>query len=213
MYEKVTANARKVFALSHVKAREYYHEYVGTEHLLLALLDVADTNAAKLLTGTFEVDLDNIRLEVEKLIKAGPEMEYPKDKLPQTPRAKKVVELAMEEAAALGYEYVGTEHILLGMLRESEGVAGQVLLNGGLRFHEVRDKVGESGEVLVLSDVDRAVVMNVLGTILRRSGLQETDLWALVALLERSATVCESFVQLVKLASDLKEYIPQQPNT
>ena len=89
---------------------------------------------------TLDVDLRKIRLEVEKLVQSGPEM-VTMGKLPQTPRAKKVIEYSMEEARNLNHNYVGTEHILLGLLREQEGVAAQVLMNLGLKLEEVREEV------------------------------------------------------------------------
>ena len=87
-----------------------------------------------------DVDLRKIRLEVEKLVQSGPDM-VTMGKLPQTPRAKKVIEYSMEEARHLNHNYVGTEHILLGLLREQEGVAAQVLMNLGLKLEEVREEV------------------------------------------------------------------------
>ena len=87
-----------------------------------------------------DVDLRKIRLEVEKLVQSGPDM-VTMGKLPQTPRAKKVIEYSMEEARNLNHNYVGTEHILLGLLREQEGVAAQVLMNLGLKLEEVREEV------------------------------------------------------------------------
>src|SRR5205814_6525546 len=87
-----------------------------------------------------DIDLRKIRLEVEKLVKSGPDM-VTMGKLPQTPRAKKVIEYAIEEARNLNHNYVGTEHLLLGLLREHEGVAAQVLMNLGLKLEEVREEV------------------------------------------------------------------------
>ena len=97
---------------------------------------IAHANVLK----NLEVDLRKIRLEVEKLVQSGPDM-VTMGKLPQTPRAKKVIEYSMEEARNLGHNYVGTEHILLGLLREQEGVAAQVLMNLGLKLEEVREEV------------------------------------------------------------------------
>ena len=114
-------------------------EYIGTEHILLGLIKEGSGVAANVLKN-LDVDLRKIRLEVEKLVQSGPDM-VTMGKLPQTPRAKKVIEYSMEEARNLNHNYVGTEHILLGLLREQEGVAAQVLMNLALKLEEVREEV------------------------------------------------------------------------
>ena len=139
MYERFTDRARKVMQLANQEAHRFNHEYIGTEHLLLGLVKEGSGVAANVLK-TLEVDLRKIRLEVEKVVKSGPDM-VTIGKLPQTPRAKKVVEYALEEARNLNHNYVGTEHLLLGLLREQEGVAAQVLMNLGLKLDDVRDEV------------------------------------------------------------------------
>ena len=153
MYERFTDRARKVMQLANQEAQRFNHEYIGTEHVLLGLVKEGSGVAANVLKN-LDVDLRKIRLEVEKLVQSGPEM-VTMGKLPQTPRAKKVIEYSMEEARNLNHNYVGTEHILLGLLREQEGVAAQVLMNLGLKLEEVREEVlnllghgveGEGGE-------------------------------------------------------------------
>ena len=154
MYERFTDRARKVMQLANQEAQRFNHEYIGTEHILLGLVKEGSGVAANVLKN-LDVDLRKIRLEVEKLVQSGPEM-VTMGKLPQTPRAKKVIEYSMEEARNLNHNYVGTEHILLGLLREQEGVAAQVLMNLGLKLDEVREEVlnllghgleeGETGE-------------------------------------------------------------------
>jgi len=154
MYERFTDRARKVMQLANQEAQRFNHEYIGTEHILLGLVKEGSGVAANVLKN-LDVDLRKIRLEVEKLVQSGPEM-VTMGKLPQTPRAKKVIEYSMEEARNLNHNYVGTEHILLGLLREQEGVAAQVLMNLGLKLDEVREEVlnllghgleeGEGGE-------------------------------------------------------------------
>ncbi len=139
MYERFTDRARKVMQLANQEAQRFNHEYIGTEHILLGLVKEGSGVAANVLKN-LDVDLRKIRLEVEKLVQSGPEM-VTMGKLPQTPRAKKVIEYSMEEARNLNHNYVGTEHILLGLLREQEGVAAQVLMNLGLKLEEVRDEV------------------------------------------------------------------------
>ena len=154
MYERFTDRARKVMQLANQEAQRFNHEYIGTEHVLLGLVKEGSGVAANVLKN-LDVDLRRIRNEVEKIVQSGPDM-VTMGKLPQTPRAKKVIEYAMEEARNLNHNYVGTEHLLLGLLREQEGVAAQVLMNLGLKLEEVREEVlnllghgvesGEGGE-------------------------------------------------------------------
>jgi ATP-dependent Clp protease ATP-binding subunit ClpC len=139
MFERFTDRARKVMALANQEAQRFNHEYIGTEHILLGLVKEGSGVGANVLKN-LDVDLKKVRLEVEKLVKSGPDM-VAMGKLPQTPRAKKVIEYAIEEARNLNHNYVGTEHLLLGLLREQDGVAAQVLMNLGLKLEEVREEV------------------------------------------------------------------------
>src|SRR5712672_1836463 len=139
MFERFTDRARKVMALANQEAQRFNHEYIGTEHILLGLVKEGSGVGANVLKN-LDVDLRKVRLEVEKLVKSGPDM-VTMGKLPQTPRAKKVIEYAIEEARNLNHNYVGTEHLLLGLLREQEGVAAQVLMNLNLKLDEVREEV------------------------------------------------------------------------
>lgn len=139
MYERFTDRARKVMQLANQEAQRFNHEYIGTEHILLGLVKEGSGVAANVLKN-LDVDLRKIRLEVEKIVQSGPDM-VTMGKLPQTPRAKKVIEYAIEEARNLNHNYVGTEHLLLGLLREQEGVAAQVLMNLGLKLEDVREEV------------------------------------------------------------------------
>src|SRR5947208_3485244 len=141
MYERFTDRARKVMQLANQEAQRFNHEYIGTEHILLGLVKEGSGVAANVLKN-LDIDLRKIRLEVEKIVQTGPggEQVIP-GKLPQTPRAKKVIEYAIEEARRLNHNYVGTEHLLLGLLREQEGVAAQVLMNLGLKLDDVRQEV------------------------------------------------------------------------
>jgi ATP-dependent Clp protease ATP-binding subunit ClpC len=126
-------------ALANQEAQRFNHEYIGTEHILLGLVKEGSGVGANVLKN-LDIDLRKVRLEVEKLVKSGPEM-VTMGKLPQTPRAKKVLEYAIEEARNLNHNYVGTEHLLLGLLREQDGVAAQVLMNLGVKLEEVREEV------------------------------------------------------------------------
>jgi ATP-dependent Clp protease ATP-binding subunit ClpC len=126
-------------ALANQEAQRFNHEYIGTEHILLGLVKEGSGVGATVLKN-LDVDIKKLRLEVEKLVKSGPDM-VTMGKLPHTPRAKKVIEFAIEEARSLNHNYVGTEHLLLGLLRESEGIAAQVMMNLGLRLEDVRQEV------------------------------------------------------------------------
>jgi len=139
MFERFTDRARKVMALANQEAQRFNHEFIGTEHILLGLVKEGSGVGATVLKN-LDVDIKKLRLEVEKTVKSGPDM-VTMGKLPQTPKAKKVIEYAIEEARALNHNYVGTEHILLGLLREAEGVAAQVLMNLGLKLEDVRQEV------------------------------------------------------------------------
>jgi ATP-dependent Clp protease ATP-binding subunit ClpC len=125
--------------LANQEAQRFNHEYIGTEHILLGLVKEGSGVAANVLKN-LDIDLRKIRLEVEKIVQSGPDM-VTMGKLPQTPRAKKVIEYSIEEARNLNHNYVGTEHLLLGLLREQEGVAAQVLMNLGLKLEDVREEV------------------------------------------------------------------------
>ena len=126
-------------ALANQEAQLFNQDYIGTEHILLGLVKEGSGVGATVLKN-LDVDIKKLRFEVEKLVKSGPDM-VTMGKLPQTPRAKKVIEYAIEEARSLNHNYVGTEHILLGLLRESEGIAAQVLMNLGLKLEDVRQEV------------------------------------------------------------------------
>ncbi|MDD5669268.1 MAG: ATP-dependent Clp protease ATP-binding subunit, partial [Candidatus Omnitrophica bacterium] len=141
MFNRFTERARKVIILAKEEARRFNHDYIGTEHILLGLIREGEGVAATVLEK-MGVSLENIRLEVEKLVQPGPSTQIIGD-IPFTPRAKKALELAAEEARALGHNYIGTEHLLLGLIREEEGAASQVLLNLGLDLNTVRNKVME----------------------------------------------------------------------
>ncbi len=141
MFDRFTDRARKVMQLARSEAMRFNHEYIGTEHILLGLIQEGSGVAANVLKN-LGLDLSKIRHEVEKTVKAGPNM-VTIGQLPFTPRAKKVLEFGVEEATALGHNYIGTEHLLLGLLRETGGKAAQVLLNLGVRLQEVREEVLE----------------------------------------------------------------------
>ena len=141
MFDRFTDRARKVMGLARQEAQRFNHEYIGTEHILLGLIQEGSGVAANVLKN-MDIELKKIRGEIEKMVKTGPTM-VTMGQLPFTPRAKKVLELALEEASNLGHNYLGTEHLLLGLLRESEGIAAQVLMNLGIKLEDVREEVLE----------------------------------------------------------------------
>jgi ATP-dependent Clp protease ATP-binding subunit ClpC len=141
MFERFTTQSRKVLALANQEAQRFNHEYIGTEHILLGLVKEGSGVGATVLKN-LNVDIKKLRLEVEKQVKSGSEMVM-NGNLPPKPLAKKVIEYAIEEARAMDHGYVCTGHILLGLLRETEGVHNQVLKNLGLTVENVRQKVLE----------------------------------------------------------------------
>ena len=141
MFNRFTERARKVIVYAKEEARRFNHDYIGTEHLLLGLIREGEGVAAAVLQK-LGLDLETIRLEVEKLVQPGPQTQVLGD-IPFTPRSKKALELAAEEARALGHNYIGTEHLLLGLVKEGEGMAYRVLLNLGLDLGKLRNEVME----------------------------------------------------------------------
>lgn len=139
MYEKFTDRARKVMQLASQEAQRFNHESIGTEHLLLGLVKEGSGLAVRVLKN-LDVDRRKIRREVEKIVKANP-LSLAQDRLPLTRHATKVVEYAIGEAQNLNHDYVGTEHLLIGLLREKEGVAAQVLQGMGVQLEAARQEV------------------------------------------------------------------------
>jgi ATP-dependent Clp protease ATP-binding subunit ClpC len=139
MFNRFTDRARKVLILAQQEAARYGHGYIGTEHLLLGLLREGEGVAAKAL-ASLGLDIESVRTHVESILGTGQESA---SEIGYTPRAKKVIELAMEEALRLGHNYVGTEHILLGLIREGEGIAAQVLTGMGVDINLMRQRVIE----------------------------------------------------------------------
>lgn len=138
MFERFTDRARRVVTLSQEEARLLSHNYIGTEHILLGLVHESEGVAGKALEA-LGIKLDEIRTSVEEKIGRG--ADSPPGHIPFTPRAKRVLELSLREALQLGHNYIGTEHILLGLVREGEGVAAQVLIERGAELAMVRQKV------------------------------------------------------------------------
>src|SRR6476619_3355234 len=150
-----TERVRKVLAMAREEAARLHHEYVGTEHILLGLIREGEGVAAKVLQN-LNVELDDIQQKIEETVKKGKAGQTTGPDLPYTSRAKKVLELAMSEARELNHSYVGTEHLLLGLLREEKGIAAQVLTDAGVNL-----------------DAARAETLRILGTEMPQGGGQQ----------------------------------------
>ncbi|CAB4893975.1 MAG: AAA domain-containing protein [Actinobacteria bacterium] len=138
MFERFTDRARRVVVLAQEEAKMLNHNYIGTEHILLGLIHEGEGVAAKALES-LNISLESVREQVQEIIGQG--QQQPTGHIPFTPRAKKVLELSLREALQLGHNYIGTEHILLGLIREGEGVAAQVLVKLGADLNRVRQQV------------------------------------------------------------------------
>ncbi len=170
MFERFTNGARRVVVLAQEEARMLNHNYIGTEHLLLGLIHEGEGVAARAL-ASLDVSLDTVRQQVEEIIGQGQAAST--GHIPFTPRAKKVLELSLREALQLGHNYIGTEHILLGLVREGEGVAAQVLQKLGADLNRVRQTV-----IQILSGytggVEESVTPETLGRRLMRGRAKAT---------------------------------------
>jgi hypothetical protein len=138
VFERFTERARQVVVLAQEEARTLRHNYIGTEHILLGLLRDEAGLAARVLES-LDITLERVRAQVVRIV--GPGEEVTEGQIPFTPRAKKVLELALREALSLGHNYIGTEHILLGMTRENEGVAARILLDFDADAEKIRNEV------------------------------------------------------------------------
>ena len=138
MFERFTERARQVVVLAQDEARSLRHNYIGTEHLLLGLLREEEGLAARVLKS-LGITLEEVRLQVARIIGQGDEVSN--GQIPFTPRAKKVLELSLREALELGHSYIGTEHLLLGLIRENEGVAARILLGFGADDELIRSRL------------------------------------------------------------------------
>lgn len=141
MFNRFTERARKVIVLAKEEAKRFNHDYIGTEHILLGLIREGE-GVASVVLQNMGLNLEKIRMEIEKLVQPGPATVVSGD-IPFTPRAKRVIELSMDEARSLGHNYIGTEHLLLGLLHEGEGVAAQVLTDSDLDLDKLRNEIME----------------------------------------------------------------------
>src|SRR6478672_10814987 len=138
MFERFTERARQVVVLAQDEARALKHNYIGTEHILLGLLREEEGLAARVL-DSLEITVEEVRAQVARIVGQGDEVTT--GQIPFTPRAKKVLELALREALSLGHNYIGTEHILLGLVRENEGVAARILLDFDADAEKIRNEI------------------------------------------------------------------------
>src|SRR5213083_2942335 len=138
LFERFTERARQVVVLAQDEARALKHNYIGTEHILLGLLREEEGLAARVLES-LDITVEEVRAQVARIVGQGDEVTT--GQIPFTPRAKKVLDLALREALSLGHNYIGTEHILLGLVRENEGVAARILLDLGADAEKVRDEI------------------------------------------------------------------------
>jgi ATP-dependent Clp protease ATP-binding subunit ClpC len=183
MFERFTDRARRVVVLAQDEARLLNHDYIGTEHILLGLVHEGEGVAAKAMAA-MGISLEAVRQQVEQIIGRG--QQAPSGHIPFTPRAKKVLELSLRESLQLGHDYIGTEHILLGLLREGEGVAAQVLVRLGADLNRVRQEVikllrggqGETGphQISLARDFPLAEIQNTLAAIADRVSAIERHL-------------------------------------
>ena len=202
MFERFTDRARRVVVLAQEEARMLNHDYIGTEHLLLGLIREGEGYAARALES-LGISLDAVRQQVEEIIGQG--QQAPSGPVPFTPRAKKVLELSLRESVQLGHNSIGPEHILLGMVREGDGVAAQVLVALGADLNRVRQQViqlmhGYQGQ-------DVPIAGSQLGE--RPPAVLPEDALARVNALDRRLTALERWVGMQPDLDDLDQKIAQ----
>jgi len=202
MFERFTDRARRVVVLAQEEARMLDHNYIGTEHILLGLTRVGEGYAARALES-LGISLDAVRQQVEEIIGRG--QEVPSGHIPFTPRAKKVLELSLRESLQLGHNYIGPEHMLLGLVREGDGVAAQILVKLGADPNRVRQQVIELVHGYQGQDVESAAS--------RPGGGAPADLPDDVLVrfdeLERRLTALERWVSMQPDLEDLDQKIAQ----
>jgi len=199
MFQRFTDRARRVVVLAQEEARMLNHNYIGTEHILLGLIHEGEGVAAKALES-LGISLEAVRQQVEEIIGQG--QQAPSGHIPFTPRAKKVLELTSREASQLGHNYIGTEHILLGLIREGEGVAAQVLVKLGADLNRVRQQV-----IQLLHGYQEKEPAAAPGG--PRRGRAPSDVLARVTAVESRMSVIERRVGSGPDTADLDEQIAQ----
>ena len=201
MFERFTDRSRRVVVLAQEEARMLNHNYIGTEHILLGLIHEGEGVAAKALES-LGISLEAVRQQVEEIIGQG--QQGPSGHIPFTPRAKRVLELSLREALQLGHEYIGTEHILLGLIRVGDGVAVQVLVKLGADLNRVRQQViqllaGSAADVLTGTGIG-------IGNV--ESRLSAVELW--IAEQRNSPSLAEKVRQLSEEIEQLRALLREQ---
>jgi GNAT superfamily N-acetyltransferase len=211
MFERYTDRARRVVALAQEEAKRLDHNYIGTEHLLLGLIRESDGVAAQALES-LGISLEATRQQVEEIIGRG--QQAPSGHIPFTPRAKWVLELALREALQLGHEYIGTEHILLGLIRESDGVAAQVLVHLGADLNRVRQQVirliggqqPQSGQAMKVRPRQAADRPAALAFLARHNSVRVARLGELIEPLDHPALLAEADGEMLGMLT----YVPDR---
>jgi ATP-dependent Clp protease ATP-binding subunit ClpA len=206
MFERFTDRARRVVVLAEEEARMLHHNYIGTEHILLGLIGEGEGVAAKALES-LGISLDVVRQQIEEII--GPGQQAPPESIPFTPRAKKVFELSLRESLQLGHQYVGTEHILLALIREGDGVAAQVLVKLGADLNRVRQQVGQLLHGYQGKEPASAGTGEGFQLGQRASARPQEDAPTRVELLDRRLAAIERWVGLRPDLDDLDQEIAQ----
>jgi ATP-dependent Clp protease ATP-binding subunit ClpC len=213
MFERFSDQARRSVVLAQEEARRLNHNYIGTEHILLGLLHEGENVAAKALQA-LGITLEGARQQVEEIIGRG--HEDPSGQIPFTPRAKKVLELSLREAIHFHHDYIGTEHILLGLLREGEGVAVQVLARLGADLNEVRLRViqllGQEGEA---AGVPLAESVTREGALPRPAGAREfwlTEVQDALAKIADRLTAIERHLGMTTRPAESSDLPAQEPD-
>jgi ATP-dependent Clp protease ATP-binding subunit ClpC len=201
MFERFTDRSRRVVVLAQEEARMLDHNYIGTEHILLGLIREGDGHAARALES-LGISLDAVRQQVEALIGRG--QQAPSGPVPFTPRAKKVLELSLRESLQLGHNYIGTEHILFGLIREGDGVAAQVLVTLGADLTRVRQQVIQLLRGFQGQDVESAGSHQG-----ERAGAVLPEAVAWFDALDRRLTALERWVSMQPDLEDLHQEIAQ----
>jgi ATP-dependent Clp protease ATP-binding subunit ClpA len=169
MFERFTVRARRVMGLSRQEAQRLGSEFIGTEHILLGILQEGDSLAARVLRS-FQVDYKSVRLQIEKIVTPSEPPKFTLGQIPFSPHSKRAIELAAEAAVELRHDVIGAEHLLIGLVEETEGIAAKALANLGLRLDDVRGKVLEA---LQLPDPGAAVFQEASWSVRTRLVVQE----------------------------------------
>jgi ATP-dependent Clp protease ATP-binding subunit ClpA len=233
MFERFTDRARKIMALANQEALRMNHEYIGTEHILLGLVKEGSGVGANALKN-LDVNFQKIGFEVVKLVGIRPDL-ITADKLPQTPRVKAALQYAIEEARKLNHNYIGSEHLLLGLFREQDGVAAQVFRNLGIKLDDVRKEIRDllgndhpETPAVITVDPEPQLALSPAVVLAIREARGENRLWnhkfvgsgqILIGLLKQEGTLGAKILQNLGLTVDQvrgelsKSPDPSQPDS